>query len=52
MTILSGPRGRLECLGADVAERAVDPRSLVPDLDPFEDRRARLLVRTEAPTVH
>jgi len=45
--ILSGSRGRLGCLGADVAERAVDPRSLVPDLDPLEDRQPRLLVRAK-----
>jgi hypothetical protein len=32
------PRGRLECFGTDVAECAVNPRSPVSNLDPFEDR--------------
>ncbi len=30
----------------------MDPRSLVPDLDPLEDRQPRLLVRAEATAVH
>ena len=30
-----------------VAERAVEPRAVVKDFDPFEDRRARLCARGE-----
>lgn len=43
----AGPRGGLERLGAEVAERAVGPRSLVPDLEPLEDRQPRFLVRAD-----